>query len=161
MNKKEIFIVSAPVHSGKTTSLLKFIAAHNDVYGILTPVISEQRVFMDIHTKDVFRMEAQAGEENILLVGKYSFSAEAFNRAASILRSALNVQTGWLILDEIGSLEMRGQGFHDIICEMCSTDSQLKFIFVIRDSFLSDVLAFFRLRDYAEVVVNPPFMKLP
>lgn len=158
MNKKEIFIVSAAVRSGKTTSLLKFIADRRDMYGILTPVIGEQRVFMDVQSKDVFRMESQPGEENILLVGRYSFSAEAFNRANEILRSALKAQTGWLILDEIGRLEMRGQGFHDVINEMLLHHSDLKFIFVIRDSLLVEVLEFFKLKEHALVVVNPPFI---
>ena len=62
---KNIFIVTGPINSGKTTRLMEWCKNRNDVYGILTPKINGKRVFMDVATGDQFEMEAQENEENV------------------------------------------------------------------------------------------------
>ena len=83
MKKKEVFILSGDIQSGKTTSLSKWSATRNDVYGILTPIENGKRFFMDISSGEKFSMEANADEIATIQVGKYSFSMNSFSERIS------------------------------------------------------------------------------
>src|SRR5689334_7055186 len=125
-----IFILTAAIRSGKTTSLIKWSAERNDVHGILTPVVEGKRVFMNAATKEQFPMEA-TGTEETLLVGRFVFSKAGFDKAIQIIRDAIDKE-GWLIIDEIGPLELRGEGFHDVLNEVLEKRKG-KIILVVRE----------------------------
>jgi nucleoside-triphosphatase THEP1/ABC-type thiamin/hydroxymethylpyrimidine transport system permease subunit len=127
----EVYILSAPIQSGKTTSLINWSANRNDVYGILTPVVNGKRVFMNVNTKERFPMEAKEGEREILTVGRFAFSKNNFERAIQIIRDDIS-KNGWLIIDEIGPLELAGQGFHDVLLETLRSFNG-KLLLVVRD----------------------------
>jgi len=124
-----IFILTAPIGSGKTTSLIQW-SDQNNVHGILTPVVGDKRVFMNASTKEQFSMEA-SGNEEVLRVGKFVFSKAGFEKAILIIRDAIQ-QEGWLIIDEIGPLELRGEGFHDILEEVLAKRKE-RIILVVRE----------------------------
>jgi len=109
-----ICILTAPIQSGKTTSLINWSAVRNDLYGILTPVVGGKRVFMNAQTKEQFPMEA-TGEEETLAVGRFEFSKTGFDKAIQIIRDAMTKE-GWLLIDEIGPLEIKGEGFWPWCC---------------------------------------------
>jgi nucleoside-triphosphatase THEP1 len=127
----EVYILTAPIQSGKTTSLINWSANRNDVYGILTPVVNGKRVFMNVNTKERFPMEAKEGEREILTVGRFAFSKNNFERAIQIIRDDIS-KNGWLIIDEIGPLELAGQGFHDVLLETLRSFNG-KLLLVVRD----------------------------
>ncbi len=154
MTKKEIYILTGPIHSGKTTGLQQWIGGQKNVYGILTPVIASVRMFMNANTQEVFSMEAKEFENNVLKVGKYSFSTAAFDRAINILKNALQQNEGWLIIDEVGPLELKGEGFHDAIQEILHANTRLKIVFVVRDSLWNEVIKFFELKKCGDVEVK-------
>lgn len=117
MPESNIYLLNRPRGSGKTTSLERWAAGRQDVNGILSPVIRGQRYFRDIRTGELFPMEAGANETAVLEVGRFRFSREAFDKAIQVLRKAVN-EPGWLVIDEIGPLEMRGAGFHEVLHEI-------------------------------------------
>lgn len=127
-----IYILTAPVQSGKTTSLVNWSEKRNDVYGILTPVVNGKRVFMNISTKEQFPMEAVAGETATVSIGKFLFSKINFEKAIQIIRDSIH-KDGWLIMDEIGPLELRGGGFHDVLMEVLA-QRQNRTMLVIRSN---------------------------
>jgi len=130
-----IVLLTAPIHSGKTTSLIQW-SDHNNVHGILTPVVEGKRVFMNAQTNEQFAMEAIGNEETIL-VGRFTFSKTAFEKAIGIIRAAI-YKEGWLIIDEIGPLELRGEGFHDIVKEVLMKRKD-KIILVVREGLAQQV----------------------
>ncbi|HEV7780559.1 MAG TPA: nucleoside-triphosphatase [Chitinophagaceae bacterium] len=132
-----IFIVTGPIGNGKTTSLVSWSARRTDVYGILTPVINGQRVFMNAHTKEQFPMEAAEGEENVLNVGRFVFSKKGFDKAIQLVRAVIN-KPGWLIIDEIGPMELREEGFHRVMQEVIST-RKVKILLVVREGLVEQV----------------------
>jgi nucleoside-triphosphatase THEP1 len=135
-----IYILSAPVQSGKTSSLINWSAARKDVYGILTPVINGKRVFMNAQTKEQFPMEA-TGDEETLEVGRFVFSKAGFDKAIQIIREAVN-KKGWLIIDEIGPLELRGEGFCEVLKEVLAQRNN-KLLLVVREGLLEQVKEYF------------------
>jgi len=150
-----IYILTGPVQSGKTTTIANWAMRKNDVFGILTPVISGKRMFMDVHSREKFEMEANAGETETLTIGKFKFSKSGFSKAEDILRNGLNEKNGWLVVDEIGPLELRGEAFSDILKEILqSSSNQQKILLIVRDSILEEVIQFFGLRQYHCVVID-------
>ena len=139
-----IFVLTAPVQSGKTTSLINWSANREDVYGILTPVVNGKRVFMNAHTIEQFPMEANEGGEEILTVGKFVFSQTNFNKAIQIIDNAI-YKSGWLIVDEIGPLELRGEGFAEVVKEVLAQRNE-KTLLVVREGLAQQVKAYFNLQ---------------
>ena len=142
---KEIYILSGAIKTGKTTKLLEFSLKHQDVYGILSPVSEGIRFFMDVHTKEEFPMESKPGSVSVFRVGKFSFDPGSFIKATAIIREALNHKYGWLLIDEIGPLELNAEGFYEIVKEIINGRSSLKILFVIRDYVLHQAIDFFKM----------------
>ncbi len=149
---KNTLIVTGPINSGKTTRLMDWCKNRNDVYGILTPKINGKRVFMDVATGDQFEMEAQENEENVLSIGKYIFSVDGFVRAKNIVRKATNRKNGWLIIDEVGPLELKGEGFNAELKELLvSMEDSLRVIIVVRESLVEQVITYFKIAETYEM----------
>ncbi len=154
----DIFILTAPVQSGKTTSLVQWSANRNDVHGILTPVINGKRVFMDAQSREQFHMEATEDDEDILAVGRFVFSKDNFGKAVQIIRDAIH-EEGWLVIDEVGPLELRGEGFSEVLNEVL-TIRQERILLVVRDK--DDMVS--KVKSYIgdkKVAVLPAIEKLP
>lgn len=149
MTERKIFILSGPIQSGKTTRLLKWCEGRNDVAGILTPDMDGRRYFMDVASKELFRMEATENEKNILGIGKYKFSKAAFERASQILSNAINKNSGWIIIDEVGPLELKGEGFSEVIKKLFSISPQLNIVLVVRENLFATVLQYFNIQEYS------------
>jgi len=144
-----IYILTGPVQSGKTTSLLQWAERRKDVHGILTPVMNGKRVFVDANSKEQFAMEAATGETATLPVGRFNFSKAGFDKAIQIIRNNIH-KDGWLIIDEIGPLELRGEGFHDVLKEIF-TLRRKKLILVVREDLAGKVAQQFSISQYAAV----------
>ena len=128
---ENIYILTAPIQSGKTTALINWAGKRKDVFGIFTPVVNGQRVFMNANSKEQFPMEATIDETATLAVGKFVFSKTNFDKAIQIIRESMQKE-GWLVIDEIGPLELREEGFHDVLKEMLATRKHT-ILLVVRD----------------------------
>ncbi len=127
----EVYILTARVQTGKTTSLLQWSEKRNDVFGILTPVVDGKRMFMNVHSRQLFLMEAKEGEEELLTVGRFVFSKANFDKAIQIIRDSID-KPGWLVIDEIGPMELRGEGFSDVLKEVL-VKRKHNILLVVRD----------------------------
>jgi nucleoside-triphosphatase THEP1 len=128
---KHVHILTAPIQSGKTTSLVKWSENRNDVYGILTPVVEGKRIFMNAETKEQFPMEAAEGEINTLSIGKFVFSNNNFDKAIQIIEEAI-YKKGWVVIDEIGPLELNNHGFSNVLKKVLK-ERQEKILLVVRE----------------------------
>jgi nucleoside-triphosphatase THEP1 len=129
--KSTVFIYTGYVQTGKTTQLLKWIQGRSDIYGILTPIIDGKRKFMDAGTGQIFEMESSEGEQRVLPIGKYSFSRAGFEKATWIIENAMNKE-GWVVIDEIGPLELEGKGFAPVLKKLLAM-GRPGVVLVIRD----------------------------
>ena len=82
-------------------------------------------------------MEAGENETDVLLVGRFHFSKTGFDKAIRILADAIH-QEGWLLIDEIGPLELRGEGF-DTVLKKILRERQGKMILIVREGLASQV----------------------
>jgi nucleoside-triphosphatase THEP1 len=140
-----VYMLTAPIQTGKTTSLINWSKEINDVYGILTPVADGKRVFMNANTKEQWPMEANGSEETVV-VGRFIFSKAGFEKAIKEIRDGI-AKEGWLIIDEIGPLELRGEGFSEILKEAVSQKKN-KIILVVREGLAEQVVEVFGITDF-------------
>jgi nucleoside-triphosphatase len=145
-----ITIFSGPVHSGKTTALMEWVQENNNAKGILMPDINGKRMFYDIGNKTFFPAMAnpnENAEDEIISVGKYSFSKRAFEKANEILAGAIEKNPSIIIVDEVGKLELKGGGLCDAVKLLVSYSrkEELKLLFVVRDELIQAVRQYFGL----------------
>ena len=139
-----IHILTGPIRSGKTTTLLNWIKDKKDAAGILTPDVDGFRHFMNIATRQLFKMEASENEEKIV-VGRFAFSKNNFNRANEILLNE-TFNDGWLIIDEIGPLELIGHGYNESIIFLL-TKRYKKTLWVVREGLITTISKHFKIEN--------------
>lgn len=107
-----IYIYSGRVNTGKTTRLLAWAESGRDAGGILEPVVERARMIHDLETGRRFALSRsrEAGDDEDCRIGPFAFSGSAFRRARSVLRRAFLSRPAWLVIDEIGPLELAGRG---------------------------------------------------
>jgi len=144
---RDVYILTGQVQTGKTSSLVSWSEKRKDVFGILTPVVNNKRMFMDVQTRERFPMEAKEGETNVLSVGKFVFSKTSFDRAVEVIQKASH-EEGWLIIDEVGPMELRGEGFAEIITKVLDLKSDNQnLLLIVREGLVQKVLDIFRIKD--------------
>ncbi|MFZ7115232.1 MAG: nucleoside-triphosphatase [Bacteroidota bacterium] len=155
MQKKEVYILTGTIHSGKSSTLGKWCQTRNDVFGILSPVENGKRFFQDISSGEKFPMEATSDEISTIPIGKFKFSMNAFSKAVEVLSGSSYNKKGWLVIDEIGPLELSGRGFDEVLKEILQASaSNMKIILVVRDTLKEDVIQRYSLNDHLIKEVN-------
>jgi nucleoside-triphosphatase THEP1 len=152
-----IYVLTGKIQSGKTTALLKWSANKNDVFGILSPVIDCKRFFMDAHSRNKFKMEADEIEKEIFSIGRFNFSKAAFEKAIKVIRQSIN-KNGWLVIDEIGPLELRKEGFYQVI-KQSLRDHSTELLFVVREHLVDKAIELFELKQY-EIITKEKLKQL-
>jgi nucleoside-triphosphatase len=147
---KKIYIYSDSIRSGKTTSLFRWAAEQKNVKGILQPVINDKRFFYHIALKELRILETDCLNGNeIITIGKYHFSIKTFLWAQNLLLQDFNSKCNWLLIDEIGPLELNGKGLEPnlgIILNSCNNFAG-NIVCVVRDSLVEQFLGRYQLFD--------------
>ncbi|MGB9664366.1 MAG: nucleoside-triphosphatase [Ignavibacteria bacterium] len=158
MNKK-VFIYSDKIKSGKTTKLFQWMTKQNSIGGILQPVVEERRFFYSIIDKKLIQLEITKdqsknfSENELIKIGNYFFLRSGFEKAKEILRRDFNNKPEFLIVDEIGPLELEGNGLEPIVSEILDDIGNFegKLILVIRDKILVDAVKKYNLEEKFEI----------
>ena len=141
-----IVIFSRAIRSGKTTELRQWCATKKNVAGILMPDLNGSRKILDIATQNVFDIacaEPQNTTQVLINIGRFYFYEHAFEQANRILLSALQAKPQWLVVDEVGKLELDNKGFYESLQQIIPYYQQNKavgnLLLVVRDSLLEQV----------------------
>ncbi|WP_272021811.1 nucleoside-triphosphatase [Olleya namhaensis] len=144
-----IYILTGAIRSGKTTALLHWSKNSSNVDGLLCPDDANgKRYFLKLKSKTIFKLEAEAENENeikaIVAIGNFKFLRSAFNEANDyLILEASKTEPKYLIIDEIGKLELKNEGLHvstkALISQFKSNDNT-HLILVVRDYLLDAVL---------------------
>lgn len=144
----EICILSAPIGSGKTTRLKGWIREQPSARGILSPVEAGKRRFLHFPGGAWREMEAEPGESDVVATPRYRFSAAAFRWAEARLQEDLRWQPEWIVIDEIGKLELRGDGFAAFLKGMLAAQDVPRLLLVIRSELLPEVREQFGIKTF-------------
>ena len=106
----DVLILTGPKHSGKTTALAAWTRGRTDVAGVLQPTGPTGRSFVDLGSSEAIALEPVEPGEAEVLVRRFRFRAAAFDWANGRLRAAAEMGPRYLVIDEVGPLELGGGG---------------------------------------------------
>lgn len=145
----QIYVYSDSIHSGKTTRLEAWIRIIQSVDGILMPVINNKRYIKYISTGEMHMLESDTIDpELVQQIGKYKFQTDIFEQAQNYLLSLIDKKLEWIIIDEIGFLELNKQGFEPAVSELIhrlKRKQDVNMLLVIRDYLKAKVFDYYKL----------------
>jgi molybdopterin-guanine dinucleotide biosynthesis protein A len=160
-----IFILSQPIHTGKTTRLQNWLSAGCRVGGFLTPDVNQKRMLYQISNACYHPLQIEMGESGIE-IGKFNFSLDGFATAQKILeQDVASDYFDWVVVDEVGRLEMdRKQGLEPTLSRIIKLYEKQpnrlpKLLLVIRDYLLADAILDYQLQN--ATVLPPEFFDQP
>lgn len=165
MSLHRIYILTQAVNSGKTTALQQWLRNKQvNAGGILTPDKNGRRQVYDI-AEDIyygFEVDGSYPTEHILQIGKYRFSTEGFKKAQEILLRSVKRDPEWLIVDEIGKLELEERtGLEPALTEVIAAYQNGKtkgnLLLVIRNYLLDEAVERYGLN--TDMILNKSFFE--
>lgn len=136
-------LLTGEVASGKSTRLSEWARGQRAVSGVLQLSEGGARALVDLQTGERRPLDADEAEGDSLLVGRYRFRRAVFEWASKLLRAA---PAGWVIVDEVGPLELRGEGLDAAIRELRGRPD-CSLILVVRTGLVPAVIARYGLQD--------------
>jgi nucleoside-triphosphatase THEP1 len=155
-----IFILSAPIQSGKTTALMEFWESGVTSFdGFITPEIDESRKLIFLDTDEELPFELEGGNHlDSIEIGRFKFSKSTFEAAKQKLKSLHKTSANLIIIDELGRLEMEGRGFEPELGEFIEKfklESNNKLlIIVIRNTLLAAAIEKYGLEEASVLSLN-------
>ena len=99
------------------------------------------------------KLETESESEDVIRIGHFKFLKSAFKEANDYLISiASEAENKYLIIDEIGKLELRNEGLHrsaEALISRFKKDNAHHVIVVVRDYLLEDVLKHYAITEYS------------
>ena len=145
-----IILFSRPVRSGKTSELMQWCSGRNSVSGILMPDKDGQRKMMNIRTGETFDAQCLQPEQTtkeLIRVGSFHFYRAAFEKANNILIESIAFAPKWIVIDEVGKLELEQKGFHFAVVQVLKQALSSNIILVVRESLLKEIISSYQLHN--------------
>jgi len=145
----KVLILSGAVQSGKTTALLNHFSRKSNVGGFICPDVNGQRMICFLNEKRVIPLQI-ANQENEISIGRFTFDKNVFNKACDILVHTSTLDSEFVIIDEVGPLELKEQGYYHslkILLENWTNKSEGTLILVVREHLVNEVIAKFDLKN--------------
>ncbi|KAA3615094.1 MAG: hypothetical protein D8M58_11630 [Calditrichaeota bacterium] len=138
----KLFVLTGPIQTGKTTRLVEWQRNRSDVDGILAPVIYGQRHLLHISSQEKRSLENPSKKKDQEKVGRFVFSKAVFKWAQEKLLNFNTLEYDWLIIDEIGPLELNRKGLEPSISSLLNklATKDINILFVIREGLVEKVL---------------------
>ncbi|REE27588.1 NTP hydrolase family protein [Winogradskyella pacifica] len=159
-----IYILTGAVRTGKTTALLEWCKNRDDVDGLLCPDNAEgKRYFLEVKSKNEFEFETEFETEAIIEIGNFKFLESGFEKANDyLLAVASKNESQYLIIDELGKLELKKEGLHASAEKLISnykSEEGRHLILVVRNYLLDAVLTHYSIVEY-EILEKKDFENL-
>ena len=144
-----VFILTGPVHSGKTTYLKeavgRWIEEGRRIGGFLSEAVYEENVparydLIEIQNQNRSPFITRSGRRDWPKSGRYFFIPQALEVARSLIAGAPKLDL--CVVDEVGPLELRGEGLWPAL-EKVIFEPGLKFLLVVRRGILRDFIRMF------------------
>lgn len=150
--KFKIFILTGDKQSGKSTSLKEWVIKQPNVSGFITLDGQDaQRHIYDLKTGVSTPYATKCYVPNAIPIGKWFLFNDGLRIGIDIINNFEMTTRGILVIDEIGILELKGQGyangFHALLERIRDNDSHLTLIIVVRIELVDQVITYFDLKN--------------
>jgi nucleoside-triphosphatase THEP1 len=149
-----IFILTGPIRSGKSTAIDKWCNSCVDVDGIVCLDNSQgKRYFKHIQSQEKYDAEAEIQTKSeVIPIGNFIFSQKAFDTAnAYLLMVNKKSDYKYLVMDELGKLELKNKGLHDSAKSIVLPhlkDVSKHIILLVRETLLNEIVAHYEISHY-------------
>ncbi len=156
MTEKQVLILCDQIQTGKTSAINESLPFLKPCMGFICPDIDGSRKMVDVQSMKIHDFQIKkpiySGDVQI---GKFTFLGAAFKMAQNILSSIPSNFTGYVIIDEVGKLELKGSGLEPVLSNFLkvSADKPYKIVLVVRDYLLDEVIAKYELKNIK--ILNP------
>lgn len=143
---KKVYIFTGPVKSGKSTKLFNWVRDHSEVTGILSLQIDGKKHMYAISSKKKKCLETL--RKNAINVGRFLFDPSVFNWAQKQMIEELNIAVQYLVIDEIGYLELKGEGLEPALSKILKAIEKrddITLLLVVRNSLVNQVIEHYKL----------------
>lgn len=142
-----IYILTGAIQTGKTTSLLNALIGKNSIGGFLTPDVNGTRTIFDLENKKHLIFQLLEESEDAISVGRFLFSKSSMDAIAKkSIEQYHKENIEWIVIDEIGKLELRKTGFHNLLEKLLLNEWASKnLLLVVRDYLLDEVVEQYKL----------------
>ena len=160
-SKSNIYILSQPIQTGKTTLLSAWCKQQHDVGGILTPDVNGKRMLLDLSSQTMHPFQLSNDEQGIK-IGRFTFSENAFKVGRECIREAVQQGNKWIVIDEVGRLEINDKsGFGPQVSDTIQLFKidliNQNLLLVIRDYLLLEATLHYQLQD--AIIVDQLFFQ--
>ncbi len=139
MEQNRFIILTGDIRSGKTTALKEWLERHPNARGVVSPDINGRRHFVYYPQKELIEMQTTSKEKETIEVGRFLFSKSGFEEVNQrLITDADRLESEWLVIDEIGSLELKGKGLFPAL-EYLLSQNHYKVIIVVRSKLLKQI----------------------
>ncbi len=132
------------MQSGKTTALMRWAAERDRIGGFLSPDVEGLRCLFTLRDRQLRPFQALEEDGDMVVVGKFRFYASAFELGRQTLLADSQAGLDWLVIDEIGKLELAGRGFEpaagQVIRRFQEEEGECRLLLVVRDYLLEEVV---------------------
>ncbi|NNF32589.1 MAG: hypothetical protein HKN68_00660 [Saprospiraceae bacterium] len=145
-----IYLLVGDIRTGKTTSIYNAVIKRDDVGGFLTPDVDGTRMLYDIASRKRYPFQVDFGSsDQTIKVGRFNFLSSAFDKGREIIFDQLNsASVLYLIIDEVGKLELEDQGFHSLVNILMEKKIDKDVILVVRSFLVEEVVNKYQLRNH-------------
>ena len=154
-NRANVILISGGVADGKTTIVKELVkelkAADRSISGFISPRIMAKgkTIGYDIEIINTSERLEFLRENTIDLkgstIGKYLINEAALLKARQVLNIAMGQAFEFVVIDEVGRLEIGGGGWYKELKNLLETDATL--IVSIRDEFTDEVIKCFDIKN--------------
>jgi nucleoside-triphosphatase THEP1 len=147
----KIYILTGGVHSGKTTMLQNRLKNIPNCDGLLAPIVNHRRCLVQISTNEAKLLE-NSNAKAAVQIGKHRLDQNVLDWGNAVLKSVFNKKNDWIVIDEIGYLELEGRGLAsgvNFIINQFHQRKNFNLILIIREKILQKAIEYFSLREFA------------
>ncbi len=149
--ENRIIILSDDIRTGKSIALSNWLKNIRSKGGFLTPDIDNKRKLLSLNTGIYHNFEVEETAVDKVSIGRFHFSKKVMDDAAEEVLYIIDKGVQYLIIDEIGRLEIESNlGFFPILNELISSYQKPGLgylILVIRQSLLQKGIEKFHLQN--------------
>lgn len=158
MKPPRVFIFTGPIRSGKTTALMNWVGKRSNIGGFLTPDKGELRYLFTLYDRkwhDFQVPDALAKtmpESQLVTISKFNFLSGTFGMAHQTLLNDPGMNTDWVIIDEVGKLELMGLGLEpalkQVVAYFNNPETSGALLLVVREELLQAVIDHYQLEHF-------------
>jgi nucleoside-triphosphatase THEP1 len=149
---KAVYLFTGPVKSGKSSKLFDWIKTKKGVEGILSLMIDGKKHLYSISKKQGKCLEISS--KKAINVGRYKFDPDVFKWANKELIEGIDKKPDFLIIDEIGPLEISKKGLEPAVSQVLNLANEMQdltLVLVVRESMAKKIQDFYHLK-YASII---------